>query len=147
MASSHAEALRQLAETLVQLAKAKQSVDELAGAQGYSEQVIAQVNVARATINDAFDSTELAIKRMREHEQNLLAQTARQAVLFTDGAEAGEHGDGQAPDTAAGLEPGRIPPPDDSELGGDDSGQGGFDRGNDGGAAVESIDRGRKKKR
>lgn len=125
--SSHAEALRQLAETLVQLAKAKQTVDELAGAQGYGEQVITQVNVARATINDAFDSTDLAIKRLREHEQRALVAAASQGRLFTEGAEAGEYGGGDAPSTAEGLEPDRIPPPDDSELGGgdDDSGDGG----------------------
>lgn len=117
--TSHAEALRQMSETLVQLAKAKQTADELAGAQGYGEVVITQVNVARATINDAFDSTELAIKRLREHEQQLLTAAARQGVLFTQGAEAGEPaGEGDGGSTADNLEPGRIPPPDDSELGG-----------------------------
>ncbi len=122
--TSHAEALRQMSETLVQLAKAKQTADELAGAQGYGEVVITQVNVARATINDAFDSTELAIKRLREHEQQLLTAAARQGVLFAEGAERGEAGDpaGDGGSTADNLEPGRIPPPDDSELGGGDAG-------------------------
>lgn len=116
--ASHAEGLRLLSEVLVHLAKAKQTADEMAGANNYGDEFQRCATVARVALNDAFDTSKDALGALRKHEQDLLTTQLTQVPMFGEGAGEPLSGTpvlfGDPPPPAAASV--TVPPPDDSDA-------------------------------